>query len=528
MDKALLEGLPAPIIEYINKLEARIENLTELLVVMQKEKYGTSSEKSRYVLYDGYEQENLFNEAEVYAANYPGETDTIEIKSHNRKQKRSKEELAKDLPVEKVVIEIPEEDRICDICESPIEAIGEELVRRELGMVPPQAYVTETYQVSYSCGQCLKETDEANILKAEVPAPVIKRGLASPSSVAYVIYQKYVNAMPLYRQEKDWKRWGINIPRGTMANWVIYTSEHWLWPLWLTLKGQLLLSPVIVVDESVLQVLKEPGKTPQSESRMWVYCTGKVASPSPIVLFEYQPDRAGSRPKAFLEGAENFYLLTDGYAGYNAVENAIHCGCFAHLRRKFEEAMPKKAPKDNGARIGFEYCQKLFMLERQFENLTAEERKDKRLIHSKPVLDEFYTWLETLNPLAGSKLGKAVTYALNQKKPLHAFLLDGQIEISTNRVENQIRPFVVGRKNYLFAATVDGAKASAIAYSILQTAIANNLNPYLYLDYLFTELPTLLTKNPEADLSPYLPWAEIPQQKCKNSSAIKKPLEEMG
>jgi len=526
MDKNLLEGLPAPVIEYIGVLEsklekqqAQIDRLTELLLQAQKARFGSSSEKARYVLADGYEQETLFNEAEVFSND--NDPEPVIVEQHTRKPKRTKEELAKDLPVVEVVIDIPEDQRICDICEGGIHAIGRELVRRELSVIPEQVYVTETYRINYSCDNCHNETDEANIIKPEVPAPVVKRGLASPSSAAHVMYQKFVNSMPLYRQSKHWENFGVKIPRGTLANWIIYTSLHWLQPLWNAWKDILLESPVILADETEVQVLKEPGKTPQSASRMWVYCTGSVARPPPIVLFEYQPSRSGDYPEAFLKIDHEFYLHTDGYAGYSAVKNAIHCGCWAHLRRKYEEAMPKNAPKDNSARIGFEFCQKLFALEREFEKLDPDERLIKRIEESKLVLDEFYKWLGTVNPLAGSKLAKAITYAINQRNPLSAFLLDGRIEISTNRIENKIRPFACGRRNWLFADTVDGARASAMAYSIIQTAIANGLNPYQYLNYLFTELPTFLTKDPSGDLTPFFPWSDESQKKCKYAQGAK-------
>jgi len=234
-------------------------------------------------------------------------------------------------------------------------------------------------------------------------------------------------------------------------------------------------------------------------------------------LFEYQPNRAGENPKAFLEGARNFYLQTDGYSGYNSVTGATHCGCFAHQRRKFEEATPKNAPKDNKARIGLTFCQKLFALEREFADLNPEDRLKQRRERSKPVLDAFYAWIGTVNPLAGSKLAEAITYARNQREPLSAFLLDGRVEISNNRIENEIRPFAQGRRNWLFADTVNGAKASAIAYSVIQTARANGLNPYLYLLLLFTELPTVLSKDPNADLSRFFPWADEIQSKCRFS-----------
>ena len=520
MKKMTFEGLPAPAIEYIDTLENKIgqmqnqiDRLSELLLLAQKARFGSSSEKAKYILSDEYEQGTLFNEAEAYARE--DEPEPIIVKQHTRKRKRTKDELAKDLPVVEVVIDIPEDKRVCDICENDIRPIGKELVRRELSIIPAQAYVTETYRINYCCDVCLEETDQANIIKPEVPEPVVKRGLASPSSAAHVMYQKYVNGMPLARQERDWANFGVEISRATLANWIIYTSRNWLLPLWIALKALLLKAPIILADETVIQVLKELGKTPQSESRMWAYCTGNVAWPPPIVLFEYQPSRAGEHPKAFLEVDNEFYLHTDSYAGYNGVKNAIHCACFAHQRRKFEEAMPKNAPKDNKARIGLEYCQKLFMLEREFECLSPEKRLKARIERSKPVLDEFFDWVETVNPLAGSKLAEAIVYARNQRVPLSAILLDGRIELSTNRIENKIRPFAVGRRSWLFADTVDGARASAVAYSIIETARANGLNPYQYLLHLFTVLPTVLTKNPEADLAPFFPWADGIKEKCQ-------------
>jgi len=519
MKKIAFEGLESPVIEYIENLEKSLENqqtqidrLTEMLRLAQKARFGSSSEKFRYVL-DGDEQQSLFNEAEVCAdENAP---EPVVVEQHTRKPKRTKEELAEGLPVQEVIISIPEDERSCNICESGnLKVIGRELVRRELSIIPAQAYITETWRENLACVDCETETDEANIIKPEVPAPVVKRGLASPSSAAHVMYQKFVNAMPLYRQEKDWAGFGVKISRATLSGWIIYTANHWLMPMWEAWKAILLTSPVIHADESVVQVLKEPGKTPQSDSRMWVYCTGNVDLP-PIHLFEYQPSRAGENPKAFLKDARDFYLQTDGYSGYSTVEGAVHCGCLAHARRKFNDAMPKNAPANNKARIGFEFCRKLFDLEDKFKKLTPDERLKERLKKSKKVLDEFFEWVDTVNPLAASKLVEAIVYVRRQREPLSAILLDGRIEISNNRIENAIRPFALGRRNWLFADTVAGAKASAAAYSVIETAKANGLNPYQYLLHLFTELPTVLTKTPNADLSPFFPWDDEVQKKCR-------------
>ena len=325
-----MASLPDEVNNYISGLETQITRLEELLRSANKTIYGRSSEKTRYIL-DNPDQLSLFNEAETYADETAPE-ETVVTKSYTRKKKRTKEQLAKELPVREEVLDIPEAERVCGICEGGLRPIGKELVRRELCVIPASAYVKEIYRINYSCPTCLQETDEANIIKPEAPVPVINRGLASPSSVAYTIYQKYVNALPLDRQEKDWANFGVEISRATLANWVIYCSHNWLKPMFETLMSLLVTYKVIHADESVIQVLHEPGKTPQSESRMWVYRSGNTGDPH-IVLFEYQPDRSGRNPKKFLEKANGFYLQTDGYAGYNSVAGTIHCGCWAHYPR---------------------------------------------------------------------------------------------------------------------------------------------------------------------------------------------------
>ena len=217
------------------------------------------------------------------------------------------------------------------------------------------------------------------------------------------------------------------------------------------------------------------------------------------------------------------YLQTDGYSGYNAVPNVIHCGCWSHMRRKFEEALPKGTDiAGSKAAIGFDFCNKLFSLEDEWLLLSVPERNQKRLQYSKPVLDEFWKWVSQLNPLQNSNLGKAVTYALNQKEKLNNFLLDGHIEISNNRAENAIRPFVTGRKNWLFSDTQRGAKASAIVYSIIETAKANQLNPYMHLVFLFTELPNLKELTVELLIS-FLPWSSELPDWCRNIASSKAP-----
>jgi transposase len=305
--------------------------------------------------------------------------------------------------------------------------------------------------------------------------------------------QKFVMGSPLYRQEQELNRNGIMLSRQTMSNWLIYAAETWLEPIYNRLKNNLLQYDILHADETVLQVLKEPGKTAQSKSYMWLYRTSGDAK-HPIVLYEYQPGRHAKYPEAFLKNFTG-YLHTDGYDAYHKLpENIVVVGCLAHLRRKFDEALKILTEKDresSGAFIGKRYCDNLFALERDFATLSAENRFLERQKRSKPLMDEFFAWVEALNCTPQSGLGKAAAYALSQRKYLERFFLDGRLEISNNRAERSIKPFVISRKNFLFANTPRGAKASAIMYSIIETTKENGLNLFEYLTCVFKTAPNL-------------------------------------
>ncbi len=521
MEKIDVTGLSPEIIAYIQGLENKVENqqvridsLMETLAKTQKSMYGQSSEKSRYVLGDNEEQLSLFNEAEAETNSKAPEPTLETVAAHARKAKRTREELAENLPVVEVICDLPEAARVCDICTSALRYMGKEHVRDELEIIPAQVRVLRYMRYNYVCTECEKETDQARIVKAPTPKPVMKRSLASPSSLAHVLYQKYVNAMPLYRQEKDWANQGVLLSRATLANWVIRTSRDWLEPVWEVMKRHLLQEAVVHADETVVQILKEPGKKASSESRMWVYSAGNC-SKVPAVLFEYQPSRSGEHARRFLDGFHG-YLVTDGYIAYDKVADVTRCGCWAHNRRKLEEALPKTKNKEGStAAIGLDYCNRLFKLEESFVELSVEEREKQRQEKVKPILDAYWSWLDTVDALDGSGLGKAVTYARNQKELLNAFMLDGRIAISNNRAENAIRPFAVGRKNWLFSDTTRGAKASATVYSIVESAKANGLNVYMYLVHLLTELPKFDTLT-GTELEMIMPWSSGLPSWCRN------------
>ena len=333
----------------------------------------------------------------------------------------------------------------------------------------------------------------------------MKHSLASPSTVADVMTKKYVDGLPLARQEKIWARQGVELSRATLANWVIQCTQTWLKPLYRHMKQALLEDTVIHADETTVQVLKEDGKAATSESRMWVYASWE-GSKKPIRIFEYQPDRSGKRPANFLKGFTG-YLVTDGYTGYNQVTDVIHCGCWAHARRKWREAMPDGATvKTSKAAVGYRYCTKLFTSDNQVSYILPKTRNAHRQNVVRPLLEEYFAWLKTVHPEKGSKLEDAVRYSLNLEQQLMAFLDSPEVPISNNLAENAIRPFVVGRKNWLFCDSVKGAESSAIVYSIVETAKANNLEPYDYLLMVLSLLPSEGKSPSHEKLEQLMPW----------------------
>ena len=364
-----------------------------------------------------------------------------------------------------------------------------------------------TYAYTYTCDYCEKEKGISRIYTVHPPEPLIKHSYASPSLVADVMTQKYVDGVPLARQEKIWLRDGFDLKRATMANWMIKVAEKWLKPLYKLMKKELVAGSVVYADETVVQVLKEEGKTPQSESRMWVYGSD-IRSGKAIRIFEYQPDRTGERCKRFLNGFKGC-LVSDGYSAYNAVENVTCCGCWAHMRRKWRDAMPKSATMENSkAAVGYNYCNRLFALERKWKNDSNTQRLENRHNKAEKLVDEYFLWVRSLDPVVGSKLGDAMKYALNQEQYLRAFLQNGEVEISNNFAENAIRPFVIGRKNWLFSDTIKGAKSSAIIYSLIETAKANGVEPYAYLLLVLTDMQYEGRPFSNEDLESFMPWNE--------------------
>lgn len=370
--------------------------LQEQVDYLTKKLFGPSSERRSD---DIPGQQNLFDEAEVEQDPSLLEGETV-IREHTRKKKAAHEELFKGLKVEKVVVPLPEEDQICPVCGTQMVLIGEEYVRRELEFIPATCKVIEYYSQSYGCPSCkegLGDTEKPVIVKSQVPPALLGKGPASASAAAWTMYQKYANGLPLYRQEKDWKQYGVQISRTTLANWIIYCSKNYFQPMYDYFHRELLKRSFAMADETRVQVLKEEGRRAQTQSFMWLFRSGEDGL-AEIILYGYSPTRSGSHAKEFLEGYSG-YLETDGYQGYNSLPGIRRCSCWAHIRRYFIDAVPKGKQYDYSqpAVQGVQYCNRLFAMEDSINKKypgNYEKRKQLRLEKEKPVLEAFWSWLD--------------------------------------------------------------------------------------------------------------------------------------
>ena len=482
--------------------------LQEQVDYLTKKLFGPSSERRSD---DIPGQQNLFDEAEVEQDPSLLEGETV-IREHTRKKKATHEELFKGLKVEKVVVPLPEEDQICPVCGTQMVLIGEEYVRRELEFIPATCKVIEYYSQSHGCPSCkegLGDTEKPVIVKSQVPPALLGKGPASAAAAAWTMYQKYANGLPLYRQEKDWKQYGVQISRTTLANWIIYCSKNYFQPMYDYFHRELLKRSFVMADETRVQVLKEEGRRAQTQSFMWLFRSGEDGL-AEIILYGYSPTRSGSHAKEFLEGYSG-YLETDGYQGYNSLSGIRRCSCWTHIRRYFIDAVPKGKQYDYSqpAVQGVQYCNRLFAMEDSINKKypgNYEKRKQLRLEKEKPVLEAFWSWLDQQKPVRNTRLDKAVNYVLNRRDIAETYLEDGRCSFTNNLSENAIRPFAVGRKNWLFSSSVDGANASAVVYTMVEMAKAHGMNIYGYLKFLLENRPG---KNmTDEQLAELAPWSE--------------------
>jgi len=482
-NKSLINALIAKE-EKIHKSKAEIDRLNELVKYYQQMLFGKSSEKSK-----GKHTSN-FNEAEESV----GDDDNITVDGHTRKRGKRKP-LPVELEREDVIVDLPEDQKFSKDG-TPLVEIGEE-VSEKLDIIPSKIRVIRTVRKKYGL-----PNGEGSIKTAALPPSILPKSLATAGLLAYIIVSKYMDALPLYRLEKIFQRIGIDLTRTTMSRWLIRVSLA-LQPIKNLMSEDLLSGSYIGMDETRTQVLNEKGKTAESNSYMWV--RGR-AGPSPIVLFDYNPSRSGDVAKDLLTDFKGV-LQVDGYSGYNQVcklIDVVRAGCWAHCRRYFKDAA-KNSKKKKKADRAIKLIDKLYKIEDECEELTPDKKREYRQEHAVKTMDKLNSFLkENFGKVPPKSLiGKALLYMKNEWGNLQVYLTDGNIRIDNNFIENKIRPFALGRKNWLFSTSVDGAEASATLYSMIETAKANNLNPYDYLRYVLEELPKRETLEEIEELLPY-------------------------
>jgi len=410
----------------VAELTALVDHFKELFRLSQHNRFSASSEKSL----PNAEQLSFFGTAEPDKAPVADEqTETISYSRRKRIGKRE-EDLSR-LPLEVIEYDIPAAELACPQCGETMREIGVE-IRDEIKIIPPKVVHVEHRRKVYKCVQCSKNFDKTPIIKADAPEPLIKGSAASASVIAYIMTQKYLMHLPLYRLEQDFKRQGVFINRQNMANWIIQVC-CFMQLMYDKLRVKLLEHTVLHSDDTRVQVLLEPGKEPQTKSNMWLYRTGGD-SKTPVAFYEYQPNRKDEHPENFLTGWTGF-CHTDGYAGYHGLKNVTVVGCWAHVRRKFNDAYTITKAPDSPAKIGLDYCNRLFAFEREFADLSPDTRFKAREKLSKPVAEEFFAWAQSVYAPPKLAVSRAITYLLNQREWLMNVYLDGRLEISNNRGE---------------------------------------------------------------------------------------------
>jgi len=471
----------------IDEQAERVAFLEEWNRLLRAQRFGSRSERIPP------EQGRLFNEAETLAPEGDVEEE-VSVPAHTR-QKRGRRPLPDFLPVCEVLHDLSEAEKVCphDPGHRLVE-IGREQ-SDQLRFIPAKVEIVRHIRPKYACPSCKQGVAIAPMPKLPVP-----KSMATPSLLAQVATSKYVDGLPLYRQEKIFERLGLDLSRATLASWMVKMGEL-VEPLVERIREEVRSGSFVQCDETPFQVLKEPGKRAQSQSYLWALRGGTAEHP--LLFYEYDPSRSGEVPKRLLRGFTGF-LQTDGYEGYAAIgrePGVVHVGCWAHARRKFDEALrgqrgkkhPKKTTKQSKARQALSQIQALYRIERDLKEATPEARHAARQERTKPAMEALRAWLDaSLGSVPPQSLtGKAMAYLDRQWPKLVRVLEDGRIPLDTNRVENAIRPFVVGRKAWLFADTMAGARASANLYSLIETAKANRIEPWRYLNHLFEVLPAV-------------------------------------
>ena len=506
--------------EQLENIDHTLQLVLEQMADLKRHRFGRSSEKHEaenqisFMEVDG--KIVFFNEAEAVAAgeNTQEEPENVSRRKPQKKQGKREEDL-EGLPVVVVEHSMTDDELEDKFGKGGFKQLPDEVYRRY--SFTPAKIEVEEHHVKVYAG---KETEE--IVKAPHPRTLLRGSLVSPSLEAAIMNAKYVNAVPLYRQEQEFERYGLHIPRQNMANRTIQCADRYLAVLYDHLHEKLYGCHVLQADETPVLVNKD-GRPAGSKSYMWVYRTGRMYTERQIVLYEYQKTRNASHPREFLKDF-NGVCVTDGYQVYHTIEGEREdlriAGCWSHARRRFDEAvkaLPKQKQKDSRAYLALTMIQAIYREEKQLKDLPAGERKDRRQLSVKPMVEAYFTWVRENLPKVPpkSKTWEGFHYSLNQEKYLKVFLDDGEVPMDNNAAEQSIRGFCIGKKNWVMIDTIAGAKASAIIYSIAETAKANNLKPYDYFEYLLTEIPKHLDDTDRSFLDDLLPWSPSLPANCR-------------
>ena len=505
--------------EQLENIDHMLQLVLEQMADLKRHRFGRSSEKHEaegqisFMEVDG--KIVFFNESEAVAAERSTEEPEDVSRTRPKKKQGKREEDLDGIPVVVVEHSMTDEELEDKFGKDGWKQLPDEVYRRY--SFTPAKIEVEEHHVKVYAG---KETEE--VIKAPHPQTLLRGSLVSPSLEAAVMNAKYVNAVPLYRQEQEFERYGLRISRQNMANWTILCADRYLAVLYDHLHEKLYGYHVLQADETPVLVNKD-GRPAGSRSYMWVYRTGRMYTDRQIVLYEYQKTRNASHPRGFLKDF-NGVCVTDGYQVYHTVENEREdlkiAGCWSHARRRFDEAvkaLPKAKQKDSRAYLALSMIQAIYREEKLLKDLPAGERKIRRQLSVKPLVEAYFVWVRENLPKVPqkSKTWEGFSYSLNQEKYLKVFLDDGEVPMDNNAAEQSIRGFCIGKKNWVMIDTVAGAKSSAIIYSIAETAKANNLKPYDYFEYLLTEIPKHLDDTDRSFLDDLLPWSPSLPQNCR-------------
>ena len=489
----------------------KIQLLMEQVILGKQNRFGRSSEKMEDTSQICFREIDgtiiFFNEAEAICDLNAAEPEDLELKSPKQPKRKGKKEAdLSGLPVRRIDHYLSEEELEAEFGVRGWKQLPD-AISRKYHFVPAKAEVEE-----HHIGVYASKTDE-HMVKADHPKALLHGSLVSPSLGAAIINGKYVNAVPLYRLEQEFQRYGLQITRQNMANWCIRLAEEYLSILYDYLHKELYFYHVIQADETPVLV-NHDGREAGSKSWMWVYRSGHLYQKRQIVLYEYQQTRNASHPREFLKGYDGI-CVTDGYQVYHTLEKELEeltiAGCWVHCRRRFDEALkliPKSYQKESNAFLLMKQIQAIYREEGKLNDLSSDERLKQRQAVIKPLVDAFFAYLKTINVSKKDKFGDAVGYALNQEKYLRVFLTDGDVPIDNNASERAIRGFCIGKKNWQMIDTIHGAKSSAIIYSIVETAKANNLKPFDYVQHLLEEIPKHMNDKDCSFLEDLLPWSE--------------------